>query len=240
VKSAGDFLVGTIPVVNLSLDKQLLLDGWNSKFVFAVAAKYTYHDTDGGINANNKFMSDTLSLDSGPNNQKYMYAIISNGLDKNGAYSKNGLLVRSLKQTDPKRCLTNTYDGFDPEKLVETGTNENCDDQTLLISRSQKIMELQLVSEIPCDLEKNLEKVLKHCEHSMNGIKLTEFNTKDFPSYKLLYPGQKISSNYKDFIWEETIGGESYKSIPRKIACTVECKPGSRLKAYKDILLLQQ
>jgi prepilin-type N-terminal cleavage/methylation domain-containing protein len=227
------FLAGAIPVDDLGIGKQFMLDGWNDKFIYTVAEDFT-KDNAGSLwkRGLNKISKDILV------NEKYMYALISNGADRINAYNFQGR--KEIEDKNQKNCYQNTLgDGrnnkFDPKKLVLSGLNSECDDITLAISWNEFTTQFDLLGEASCLIDENtIKNILNKCNNISHkyqepyglevedgeiknsillNAKLSTANSvghiilyadKDFSKGKFSF-GQKINSNYKNyFVVDET------------------------------------
>jgi type II secretory pathway pseudopilin PulG len=106
--------VGAVPVKDLDLSGDYMVDGWDMRFTYAVTEKLTqpnlYSNNDGGI-----YITDPAGNDMTAEAGTALYTVISHGKDRKGAYNMEGFAHHKL-------CNTAELDV------------ENCDNDAIFVS----------------------------------------------------------------------------------------------------------
>ncbi|GHU28160.1 hypothetical protein FACS1894152_5660 [Bacilli bacterium] len=237
-KRKNGIRIGALPIKDLNLGLKFIADGWDDKFVYLVSEKYCNTENKevffNGIDEN----KDELI------NDKYVYAIISNGADRIGGFPrKSGKQISNEGKRGERieASKNNIYgDTMNVKNIIEGGgNNRNCDDMTLMVNRRNKIYELGLNSRIKCKIE-YWQLQLNKCDFGDISIGAS-FSVRDFKEFNssnnnyvvdgsFIEPNRKIFSEYKDETKISYLGtSTTIDRVVTKRACVVECLPGGEI-----------
>lgn len=132
-----DMAQGSIPFKTLGIAPELTIDSWGNKITYAIDARFTQDlnrcETDGLINIQDYSNNSVTS--------KAMYALVSHGIDKKGAYSpESGTITMACDGSakDGANCDNNTT--FRISDISTSNTNTAYYDDVMLFSSNAKAL----------------------------------------------------------------------------------------------------
>lgn len=122
--------VGAMPVRTLGLPDEMIADPWGSRYVYALTEAYGMEDAPIGSDEGGITISDREGHNASTREGNLVYLMISQGPDKRGAYSRDGVLIAPC---DPNALAGANCDH--DANFTQTLTRSAANDQTSFTHR---------------------------------------------------------------------------------------------------------
>lgn len=229
IKKQNNILIGTIPATALGLQNKDAMDGWSNKFVFVVAEGYTikdsYYDYDGIFTnvSSNKLI-----------NNKYAYALISNGRNQYYSYSFGGN-TETKNSVESTKDKTNSYNNTSGTTINDSWGGTDFDDFVIMKTADTIIRKLDVYDR---DCKVTVDVI--NDARSVCGTDFFTNITMVSGSYeKVKYGSKKYADEevYETKIITEDNGTSREVKVKLKM-CVLECMRWGRMRSYLSTIEL--